>query len=51
MNPARLNVCNLCEFGNGRADEFRWLALVCFGVLPFVLLLKHVAVHGPIAAH
>jgi len=32
-------------------DEFRWLAMVCFAVLPIVLLLKHVVIRGPIAAH
>jgi DHA2 family multidrug resistance protein len=32
-------------------DDFRWLALLCFVVLPIVLLLKHVVADGPIAAH
>jgi DHA2 family multidrug resistance protein len=32
-------------------DDFRWLALLCFAVIPLALFLKHVIIKDPIAVH
>jgi DHA2 family multidrug resistance protein len=35
----------------GYIDDFRWLAVLCFVVIPLAILLKRVIVKEPVAAH
>jgi hypothetical protein len=32
-------------------DDFRWLAVICFLVIPLAVLLKRVVAMEPVAAH